>query len=125
MKIVPLNRFDYKIYPIEEGDKVIEISEEDFYGLESHEKCFNENLTAVIDYVKTDEEIRQEQAREHNEYLRQQIEERKILLLNTDYMTLKYLEGELSDTEFANAKAMRQGWREEINSLENQMVSEE
>ena len=125
MRIVPLNRFDYKVYPIEEGDNVIEISEEDFYGLEMHVKCFNEDLTAVIDYVKTDEEIRREQAREHNEYLRHQIEDIKLQLYSTDYLTLKYLEGGLSETDFENAKAMRQGWREEINDLESQMVSEE
>lgn len=39
-------------------------------------------------------------------------------LTNTDYKTQKYIEGQLTDEEWATAKAQRQVWRDRINELE-------
>jgi hypothetical protein len=50
---------------------------------------------------------------------KQRISELKILLATTDYKTQKYIEGQLSDEEWAIAKAERQAWRDEIRDLEN------
>lgn len=42
----------------------------------------------------------------------------KYLLKSTDYKTSKYVEGALSEEEFAELKVQKQAWRDEINVLE-------
>ena len=48
------------------------------------------------------------------------IMELKKLLSDTDYMCLKHMDGALTDAEYAETKAQRQAWRDEINQLESQ-----
>ena len=48
------------------------------------------------------------------------IAELKQNLLDTDYKAIKYAEGLISEAEYAETKALRQEWREEINRLENE-----
>ena len=122
MKIIPINKFDYQIYPIRETDAYIEISEEDFFGLESRTKCFTDDLTAVIDYIKTGAELLKEENERKNEEIRFQIYDLKAQLAATDYKALKYAEGELSEEEYAPTKALRKSLRAEINELESQIV---
>jgi hypothetical protein len=45
----------------------------------------------------------------------------KIKLKTLDYKTNKYVEGELTETEWAEVKAQRKTYRDEINSLEEQL----
>lgn len=45
----------------------------------------------------------------------------KQLLSNTDYEAIKYAEGQISKTEYAELKAKRQSWRDRINELEIQL----
>ena len=52
-----------------------------------------------------------------------QLAERRIPVLkeqlaNTDYQAIKYAEGQLSADDYAETKAQRQTWRDEINRLE-------
>lgn len=47
------------------------------------------------------------------------LEELYTLLIQSDYKTLKHIEGQISDDEFEAIKAQRQAWRDEINELEN------
>lgn len=47
------------------------------------------------------------------------IRELKGLLAESDYLCLKHADGALSDEEYAETRAQRQAWRDEINSLEN------
>lgn len=42
-------------------------------------------------------------------------------LSNTDYLCLKYAEGELTEEEYAPIKAQRKAWRAEINRLEEEL----
>jgi len=44
----------------------------------------------------------------------------KRFLSETDYKAIKYAEGQMSEQEYAETKAQRQTWREEINTLEHQ-----
>lgn len=44
--------------------------------------------------------------------------ELKRKLRETDYKAIKYAEGELSAEEYAETKAQRKAWREEIRALE-------
>lgn len=45
----------------------------------------------------------------------------KCKLADTDYKAIKYSEGELSVEEYAETKAQRRAWREEINKLEEEL----
>ena len=45
----------------------------------------------------------------------------KQLLTNTDYLSHKYADGALTDDEYAETKAKRQAWRDEINEYEAQL----
>ena len=47
--------------------------------------------------------------------------ELKQKLAETDYKAIKYVEGELSVEEYAETKAQRRAWREEINKLEEEL----
>ena len=47
--------------------------------------------------------------------------ELKQKLAETDYKAIKYAEGELSVEEYAETKAQRRAWREEINKLEEEL----
>ena len=49
---------------------------------------------------------------------RTRIEELKKALSDTDYLAIKYAEGELSEDEYASTKFLRRRWRIEINELE-------
>ena len=49
------------------------------------------------------------------------ISELKQKLQETDYKAIKYAEGELSEEEYAETKAQRRAWREEINKLEEEL----
>jgi hypothetical protein len=43
-------------------------------------------------------------------------------LHNTDYMAIKYAEGELSAAEYATVREQRRAWRAEINALEAEIA---
>ena len=45
----------------------------------------------------------------------------KVNLRATDYMAIKYAEGEISSSEYAETKAKRKQWRTEINMYEEQI----
>lgn len=61
----------------------------------------------------------------HNEIIYAQIYELKQKLFETDYKAIKYAEGWYSDEEYAEVKAQRETWREEIRELEAQIEPEE
>lgn len=42
-------------------------------------------------------------------------------LHNTDYLAIKYAEGEISTAEFAPIREQRRAWRAEINALETEI----
>ena len=41
-------------------------------------------------------------------------------LADTDYKAIKYAEGLISEQDYAETKALRQQWRDEINRLERE-----
>lgn len=51
------------------------------------------------------------------------INEIKAKLSQTDYQAIKYFEGFISETDYAQIKAQRQAWRDEINALEAELES--
>lgn len=50
-----------------------------------------------------------------------EINELKKKLFDTDYKAIKYSEGLLTDKEYAEVKAQRQAWRDEIIRLEEKL----
>lgn len=44
----------------------------------------------------------------------------KRMLAATDYKTMKYIEGKLTEEEYEAAKAERQLWRDEINEIQQE-----
>lgn len=54
----------------------------------------------------------------------QEIEILKQKLKDTDYKAIKYAEGQLTEEEYASTKAERQRWRDRINELEAQIMSQ-
>ena len=52
-----------------------------------------------------------------------EIAELKYKLQYTDYKAIKYAEGELSAEEYAETKAQRKAWREEIGALEAEIIN--
>lgn len=54
----------------------------------------------------------------------QEIEILKQKLKDTDYKAIKYAEGQLTEEEYASTKAERQSWRDRINELEAQIISQ-
>ena len=44
------------------------------------------------------------------------------LLAQSDYKALKHADGALSDDEYADVKAQRQGFRDRINELQEQLA---
>ena len=53
------------------------------------------------------------------------INELKTYLKATDYKSIKYAEGELSEEEFEPIKEQRKAWRAEINELQAQLQTYE
>ena len=47
----------------------------------------------------------------------------KVKLQKTDYMAIKYAEGELSTAEYAAVREQRRAWRAEINALEAEIAT--
>lgn len=43
------------------------------------------------------------------------------LLANSDYQATKHSEGMISDDDYAETKAARQGWRDRINQIKFEM----
>ena len=55
--------------------------------------------------------------------VQRKISEIKAKLSETDYQAIKYVEGFISEADYAQIKAQRQAWRDEINALEAELAS--
>lgn len=93
------NYYSYK----EEHNNLIEITEQEW----------NEHLSSIMPKSK---EYNLEQIQ-----IKKRIAELKRNLVNTDYQAIKYAEGMLSASDYAEMKAQRQAWRDEINRLEKEI----
>lgn len=51
------------------------------------------------------------------------IHELKRLLRSTDYIAIKFAEGEITTSEYAPTREQRRAWRSEINALETEIAS--
>lgn len=122
MKIVPISKHEYRVFPIREDEPYLEITEKEYQGLEMQTHCFNDDLSAVIEYVKSIEELELERVQEHNFQIRIRISELKSQLAQTDYKTLKLFEGLITEEEYLETRVLRESLRAQINELESQIV---
>jgi hypothetical protein len=76
-------------------------------AVEEHDET--ETVAVYIPY--TDDELQKRAAEK-------KIKELKRNLSETDYKAIKYAEGFITAEEYAETKAQRQKWRDEINALE-------
>ena len=72
-------------------------------------KCFDVENNCVINYDNKD-----------NMKI-ERIDELKSLLRDTDYKTLKYVDGEITEDEYYQVKLLRKSYREEIRYLEEEL----
>lgn len=73
--------------------------------------ALNSGNYTLIEATETEEKLKTGNPKRDIEVL-------KGKLAATDYKALKYVEGFLSEAEYAATKAQRQAWRDEINALE-------
>ncbi len=95
------------------------LSESDYAAYDEWAEWCSMNSYVIMDdnpnyyYCKRSEEILSE-----TEKTQREIEKLKRKLRETDYQAIKYAEGYLTAEEYAETKAQRQVWRDEINALE-------
>lgn len=104
MRITILSNLSYQIIP--ETENMVEVDETLLQRI-GIDKQFDENGN-IIDYVR--EKTKEEQ-----------IEELKQKLAETDYVCLKFVDGEITQAEYAETWKKRKQWREEINKLEKEI----
>ena len=86
--------------------------------------CYcNENDCHIEDMGDYLESVKNQHSK--NEQIMSQILELKAKLADTDYKAIKYAEGWYSDEEYAEEKALRESWREQIREWEAQIEPEQ
>ena len=108
--VVITGKFNCQSFPLNE--KAILVPQEDLNQI-GITKCFDLENNCVVDYDNTEELKKQTNI--------ERIAELKSLLTATDYKAIKYAEGLITKTEYAETKALRQSYREEINKLEEEL----
>ena len=76
-------------------------------------------INPVVEPVEPVEPTAEELARQEK---LNQIAHLKGELAKTDYQAIKYAEGWFTDEEYAEIKAQRQAWRDQINALEAELL---
>ncbi len=123
--VKPQNKFLYCV--VSENDKnltgVITLTAEEFEGIKNGTHCFSDDLTAVREMTAQErsDKAADDQSKENNAFASMSIIGLKKKLSETDYLALKFAEGELSAEDFASIKNQRVQWRAQINLLEEQI----
>lgn len=111
MKVEILNEYNYQCYI--KRDNMIEIPKKE---LEKIGKGYKFDLSTKA--IVIDTEYQKEKEKEE---ILNKIAELKIKLEQTDYQTIKYVEGHITEEQYIPIKEQRQLWRDEINKLEIQL----
>ena len=77
---------------------------------QEHKKSYIEKENIFVYKLKTQKMI-----------VNEKIAELKIKLEQTDYQTIKYVEGHITEEQYIPIKEQRQLWRDEINKLESEL----
>ncbi len=96
-----------KVYPNGARDLKEIWDEKPIEGREAWDEY--ENILVYVPYTQS-------------ELIKQEIDNLKRMLSDTDYQAIKFAEGAMSAEEFASTKSKRIGWRAEINKLEAQLA---
>lgn len=96
------------IFTIEQYDEAYQYVTDNNYSIQEVESKEGERQFKIVELPQpSEEEIKQ-----------QRIEELKGLLVETDYVVIKIMEGEATEEEYAEVLANRKLWRKEINELQ-------
>ena len=76
----------------------------------------------LVERLKPQSEIDIEDEERRLAEIQKQISVLKITLAGSDYKAIKYAEGWITEEEYAEIKAQRQAWRDEINELEHRLL---
>lgn len=103
--MVKLNVIENKFVacPLDETKPIIEVTDEQFQLITEGKLVWKNG--ELVDNTS-------------NLQKQERIAELKKQLADTDYQAIKFAEGQLTTEEYAEMKAQRQGWRDEINELE-------
>lgn len=96
-----------------------ELTEQELYNKRINDEFVRLSSLPKTEIILTKEQIQKELERVKN---LERIRELKQLLASQDYKTIKYIQGELTEEEFAEVKAQCKSWRDEINKLEQEQV---
>lgn len=99
----------------------IEVTDDDYEKLVKHELCWQDG--ELVPYTKTAKEIADEKKQSKTAEINKRIAELKSYLAKTDYKAIKYAEGAITETEYADTRTQRQEWREEINLREDELAT--
>jgi len=93
------------------------LSEEEIKGLDN--RTLHWVNGELKPYIPTDEEREEEEERERLRLKERRMAELKKWLKDTDYLAIKYAEGEISEEDYYPTREMRKNWRKEINLLQS------
>jgi hypothetical protein len=99
--------------------KDVECSYQSWRGSMSHRNAHE--TVRSMDKLYDELILRRKRKMERNQEIIGQTNALKQLLTNTDYMSHKFADGAITEEEYAETKAQRQAWRDQINELEQQL----
>lgn len=115
-RVIVDNKFNAHIDLTGNDPRAIEVDEDVLEQIEKT-KCFDVVNNCVIDYDGTkDQRI---------EVIKERITELKQKLKDTDYMAIKFAEGFITEYDYIPTRRLRQSYRDEINSLETELLTSE
>lgn len=113
------DKFGFNTYIMDNApdeEVYLEATKDMVSGLKTHKLCWNGGQ--VVPYIKTANEIAEEETKEKRRKIQAEIVDLKVRLRESDFKAIKFAEGELTIEEYAPIKAERKAWREQINELE-------
>lgn len=129
------SEIDYSIGYLEKDEIIVHIPEQQEIQEQWHYETVKEYQNGGKDVEKVIDVVGQPFVAEHDEtevilifkhYTKSQLNQNKIAelkqkLAETDYKCLKFVDGELTQAEYAETWQKRKQWREEINKLEKEI----
>lgn len=98
----------------------IQVDNEKYQALLDHKLMWQNG--ELVDNPNYETYILEQEKLNQRKSIIDKIAEFKQLLASSDYKAIKYAEGVLTKTEYAETKALRQSYRDEINELESQLA---
>lgn len=109
------------VIPNDVKDDILEVDNETYHNL--HDRKLMWQNGSLVDNPDYEQYLAEMKAMRQVHTKEKRIKELKQLLAGSDYRAIKYAEGYYTKEEYAQYKAQRQEWRDEINRLEEELNS--